>query len=208
MMDFITQREEFDELLALASSIFVLDARFPEQVFRRPPVRSACIEYERLFDPEVWEALCGLASASGDASIACLEIDSDPTDIELRGGHYGAFVLPVTAKAVELDALMWREAAARFRYSIRMGNDVLTFVSTSGAVTVWGERRLEAAVVGLHARPGWPLPEWTAGIAWLTAEEQLGLMTMPFGGDPVPDELALPFLAHYGRAFERGGIPL
>jgi hypothetical protein len=52
MMGFITRPEEFDELLALASSIFVLDARFADEVFRRAPVRYACIEYERLFDGE------------------------------------------------------------------------------------------------------------------------------------------------------------
>jgi hypothetical protein len=179
---------------------FGLDARFPDQVFRKCAGDPLFCEFDAILAPEFWPALCMMARWHGDDHIDVLVIEPDCDDFYVPEGlGYPAVSLSVDASEDDYWAAIGFEPDGDALGSIAISANAVALTGASAKWGCWGERDPEVAVF-----QGFPdatvRSEWCARFGpFLDASGTLeSYLPMAFGGQPVPDTYAAALTANYG----------
>lgn len=197
-MPFAVTHHEYLAILASVRSVFDTQARFPENVLRRP-ARTLYFEFEELFDVPLWRSLELLARQSGETETLGLILDPTPQYFRDHFDYYGAMRLPVDGMDKEALALLVREPDGSAADAVTHNGRVLAFVTRSLGVALWAERELGIGLVAVrNADLATALTGSKNAIRWFDAREVLSLITPTFVGNSVPDQFRAEFLSNYG----------
>ncbi|CAM3101480.1 hypothetical protein [Stackebrandtia soli] len=139
------------EYLAVRSRcarVFDLDARFPDQVFRRPAGDSLFCEFDVLLTPELWPALCAMARWHGDDQIDLMVLEPDLDGYLAEGLGYPVRSLSADASEDDYwDAVGFTSTTADdFSWSFTVSAIVVAITGASAKWGCWADRDPELAV--------------------------------------------------------------
>lgn len=140
----VSTRDEFEFIRSNISSVFYIDRRFPDLVFKNALPRTLFCEYEAALAPELWPMFQKLARLHGDSKINLLVVEPGYQPCHLdRYGMYPAISLSVNSSPADY----WDIIGSEDRGSIDSLADVIAITGTSGAWGCWGERSDEVLAV-------------------------------------------------------------
>ncbi|MGW3914392.1 hypothetical protein ACWEBX_23125 [Streptomyces sp. NPDC005070] len=183
---------ESSDVRAHCASVFDLDARLPEMVFRKNRGDTLFCEFGVLLTPDLWPALCAMAQWHGDRHVELLVLESG-------NGTSLTHALSLSAEASGddyWDAVGFTPDGDALD-SITIMANVVAVTGSSGMWGCWGERDPEVAVFQ-------GFPNASARDAWraefgpfLRVDDALdSYLSQVFRG-AVPDWYAAAMATHY-----------
>nr|WSX50118.1 hypothetical protein OG409_14895 [Streptomyces sp. NBC_00974] len=184
-----------------SAATFDHEASLPGQVFKEIAGDTLFCEFDAVFDPDFWPALCAMARMHGDEHVELLVLDPD-CDAYYIPEHrvYPAVALSVDAGVDDYWAAIGHEPGAEdVMGTIAISANVITVTGPSGRWGCWGERDPEVAVFrgfpSAAARDGWA--ERFGPV--LEVSEALDSYLAPaFWRNGLPDGYAATLTTHYG----------
>ncbi|MGW0362173.1 hypothetical protein [Streptomyces sp. NPDC002990] len=183
------------------AATFDLAARLPGQVFKEIAGDTLFSEFDAVFDPEFWPALCAMARWHGDEHVELLVLSPDCDTYYLpEHGVYPAVSLSVDASVDDYWAAIGHEPGGEdIMGTIAISADVITVTGAFGKWGCWGERDCEVAVFR-----GFPSPaardEWRErfGPVLEVSEALDSYLAQAYWRNGLPDGYAATLTANYG----------
>ncbi|MEU5784695.1 hypothetical protein [Micromonospora lupini] len=179
----IVDRDGYLSIRSHAATVFRLDSRLPDQVFRADASGSLFCEFDAVLAPEFWQAFCAAARWHGDQRIELLVLEPDgDTYYAPKYGIYPAVSLSVEAGEDDYWAAVGDDPSGHRFSSIALTANVFAVTGASGKWGCWGEREYEVA--------DWPL---------LNVSDALdSFFPWTFRGRAAPDGYGAALTANYG----------
>jgi hypothetical protein len=183
-------RHEHDE------SLFTLNARLPEQVFRQPAIQYRFGEFDIVFSEHFWYGLARLAEGSGDTIVHAAVID--PPDAYYNGLGVS------TKKEISTNSLdSYLEWLHRTNQDSRVDSiaytaEVIVFQPPSATWAIWAQRNLEVTVLAVFDEIVDRSTD-AETIRWFSLSEALHhLIALRYSDQAVPTSLSATLLKNYG----------
>ncbi|MFG1884684.1 hypothetical protein [Micromonospora sp. NPDC049102] len=143
----IVDPDGYASIRSHAATVFHLDARLPDQVFRADASDSLFCEFDSILVPEFWPAFCAAARWHGDERIELLVLEPDGEAYFVpKYGLYPAISLPVEAGEDDYWAAIGTDPPGHNYSSMALSANVVAVTGPSGKWGCWGERGYEVAV--------------------------------------------------------------
>ncbi|MFD0558455.1 hypothetical protein ACFQ3B_15590 [Stackebrandtia endophytica] len=203
---------DYDEYHAVRSfneTVFDMNARFPDQVFRKPAGDSLFGEFDFLLTPKIWPALCSVARLHGDDRIELVVLEPDGGDFYLSQGlGYPAVSLSVEASADDYWAEVGFEPDGDALGSITISANVVAITGASGKWGCWGERDIEVAVFQGFPDEATRRDWWEQFGPFLEVSDALETyISSAFYSAPMPDAFIKALTTNYRSAFSGAVTP-
>jgi hypothetical protein len=198
----VTDRNGYLDVRSHCAAVFDLDARLPNQVFRRGLRDALFCEFDAVLAPDFWPALCAMARWHGDTQVELLVLEPDCDAFYFSEYRmYPAMSLSVEASADDYWAAIGFEPDGDVMGSIAISANIIAVTGSSGRWGCWGERDPEVAVFhgfpNVAARKDWCAQFGPFSDASGALESYLPLA---FAGRTVPAEYAAILTANYGTS--------
>ncbi|MFE7532641.1 hypothetical protein ACFU7Y_44210 [Kitasatospora sp. NPDC057542] len=197
----MVDRDGYLDIRSRSASVFDLDARLPDQVFREDAGDSLFCEFDAVLTQEFWPALCAMARWHGDDRIELLVLEPGLDEFYLPECRtYPAMSLSVDAGVDDYWEKIGFTSDDDFAESIAISAKAIAVIGPSGRWGCWGERDPEVAIFR-----GFPdvatRDEWRERFGpFLEVSGALeSYLLLAFGRQTVPDAYAATLTANYGR---------
>lgn len=196
----IVDRNGYMSIRSHAAAVFHLDARFPNQVFKKDASDSLFCEFDAILAPDFWPTFCAMARWYGDQRVELLVLEPD-CDAYYYSKYriYSAISLSIEAGVDDYWAAIGYEPSGDIYASMAITANVVAVTGASGGWGCWGERESEVAVFR-----GFPnsstRSEWRAQFGpFLEVSDALdSYFPWTFKGRAAPDGYAATLTANYG----------
>lgn len=195
----ITDRDRYASIILNMAAVFDLDARIPNQVFKKRAGDSLFCEFDAILSPDFWPTFCAMARWHGDQWVELVVLEPDCDAYYSKYQFYPAVSLSVEASADDYWAAIGYEPPGDTYASMAITANVVTVTGASGEWGCWGERETEVAV--FHGFPDLSSrDEWRARFGpFLEASEALeSYFPWTFRGRAAPASFAAMLTANYG----------
>ncbi|MGH6836364.1 MAG: hypothetical protein ACREC9_12650 [Methylocella sp.] len=201
MNDNFLTLEQFSHAKQTVESIFRVENRLPEQVFKRPYRFQLLCEFDFAMS-DILETLRKMRSALARETVLLTVLEPDPiTFFYKRYQKIYAFYFKADISEDEYYSIRWHDpkTPANHPKPIQFNTEIETYIPSSLSWAMWGKRSREIAVIGLDD------PELAAFLVnengyWMDAETALGRFAkMPFVDRKVPEDFRRALIANYGN---------
>jgi hypothetical protein len=182
-------------------SVFALDLRLPDVVFKKPGPKTLFAEFEVAMSGAFWPVIQAMARACGDESVHILVLDPEPEHYYLQHyGKYEAATIRIDASEGDYWDLISEEPSGDPTGAIVFSANVVAIVGDSGRWGCWGEKGLEVmAIQGLPEKGNSDLH-----IPLLAEEEAIDtFVALSYWRSSVPPELASALKTNYGTQYRQ-----
>ncbi len=189
--------DKFPAAKQKVESVFQVERRLPEQVFKRPYRFNLMCQFDIAMG-ELLDVLRGMRSPPGNETVLLSVLDPDP--IKYFHKHFNkinAFYFKADIPEDEYYDIRWRDPGNPAD-AIQFNTEIETYIPISLSWAMWGERSPEIAVISLDdpvlaktlvANKGY----------WMDAETSLRRFArMPFIDHKVPEDFRRTLIANYG----------
>jgi len=190
-------RAEYERVRTLVGSVFALDLRLPDMVFRKPGLNTVFAEFEVAMSGEFWPVIQAMTRAHGDKSVHVLVLDPDPEHYYLRHyGKYEAATIGIDASEDEYWGLISDEPDGDPTGAIVFSANVVAIVGDSRKWGCWGEKGLEVmAIQGLPEKDNSDLR-----IPLLAVQDAVStFVALSYWRTLVPPEISSNLISKYGN---------
>ena len=200
MNDNFLTLEQFSHAKQNVESIFHIERRLPERVFKRPYRFQLLCEFDFAMS-DILKALHKIRSPLAGETVLLTVLDPDPVSFFYkRYQKIYAFFFKADISENEYYSIRWHypNTPANDPKPIQFDTEIETYVPSSTSWAMWGERSREIAVIGLDD------PALAAFLVndkgyWMDAETSLRRFArMPFIDHEVPEDFRRALIANYG----------
>lgn len=197
----VSDREEYERIRALVGSVFALDSRLPDMVFRKPGPNTLFAEFEVAMSGAFWPVIRDIARAHGDELVHILVLDPDAEHYYLKHyGKYEAATIRIDASEGDYWGLISEEPDGDPTGAIVFSANVVALVGDSGKWGCWGEKGLEVmAIQGLPEKG-----DSDRRIPLLAAQDAINtFVAMSYWRSSVPPQMASALMTNYGSQYRQ-----